>query len=128
MSNLSAQIFAADDIESELVEVKQWGVTVLVKSMTARDRARMITTGVSESGVFRLEEILPDLVIASTYDPETGERVFEESDRDALMAKSAAPIEQIATVAMRLSGLEENATDEAGKDSSPTPTEDSSLN
>ena len=128
MSNLSAQIFAADDIESELVEVKQWGVTVLVKSMTARDRARMITTGVSESGVFRLEEILPDLVIASTYDPETGERVFEESDRDALMAKSAAPIEQIATVAMRLSGLEENATDEAGKDSSPTPTEDSSSN
>ena len=128
MSNLSAQIFAADDIESELVEVPQWGVTVLVKSMTARDRARMITTGVSDSGVFRLEEILPDLVIASTYDPETGERVFEESDRDALMAKSAAPIEQIATVAMRLSGLEENATDEAGKGSSPTPTEDSSSN
>ena len=128
MSNLSAQIFAADDIESELVEVPQWGVTVLVKSMTARDRARMITTGVSDSGVFRLEEILPDLVIASTYDPETGERVFEESDRDALMSKSAAPIEQIATVAMRLSGLEEDATDEAGKGSSPTPTEDSSSN
>lgn len=128
MSNLSALIFAADDIESELVEVSQWGVTVLVKSMTARDRARMITTGVSDSGVFRLENILPDLVIASTYDPETGERVFEDSDRDALMAKSAAPIEQIATVAMRLSGLEEDAADEAGKDSSPTPIDASSLN
>jgi len=127
MSNLSNIIFAADDIESELVEVKQWGVTVLVKSLTARDRAKMIGGAVQNNGAFQLEEVLPDLVIASCYDPETGERVFLESDRDALMAKSAAPIEQIATVAMRLSGMDEEAVDDAGKDSSPIPSDASSL-
>jgi hypothetical protein len=128
VSNLSNIIFSADDIESELVEVKAWGVTVLVKSMTARDRARMINSSVTESGGFQLEDILPDMVIASTYDPETGERVFQDGDRDALMSKSAAPIEQIATIAMRLSGMEENSVDEAGKEFLPTTTDGSSLN
>jgi hypothetical protein len=128
VSNISNIIFSADDIESELVEVKAWGVTLLVKSMTARDRAKMISGGVTEAGTFQLEDVLPDLVIACSHDPETGERVFEESDRDALMSKSAAPIEQIAEVAMRLSGLSNEAVDEAGKSSSPTPTDGSSLN
>jgi len=115
MSSLSDQIFAVDDIESEILEVKAWGVTIMVKSMTAKDRARMIGKSATASGQFDLEQVLPDLVIHCTYDPETGERVFLESDRDALMAKSAAAIEEIATVAMRLSGMGDDAADEAGK-------------
>lgn len=127
MSNLSAKIFAAADIESELVEVAQWDVTLLVKSITAKDRAVMISGSVENNGDFRLEEILPDLVIAACYDPETGEKVFQPQDRDALMAKSAAPIEQLAQVAMRLSGMDETAVDEAGKGSTPTQSDASSL-
>lgn len=128
MSNLSAQIFALDDIETELVDVKVWDVTLLVKSMTARDRAKMVASAASANGSFNLEEVLPDLVIHCTFDPETNEQVFRPSDRDALLAKSAAAIEQIATVAMRLSGMDEDAVDEAGKDLLPTPTDDSSSN
>lgn len=127
MSNLSAKIFAAADIESELVEVAQWDVTLLVKSITAKDRAVMISGSVENNGDFRLEEILPDLVIAACYDPETGEKVFQPQDRDALMAKSAAPIEQLAQVAMRLSGMDEEAVDAAGKGSTPTQSDASSL-
>jgi hypothetical protein len=117
MSSLSDQIFAVDDIESELLEVKVWGVTVLVKSMTAKDRARMIGNSTTVTGQFNLEQVLPDLVIHCTYDPETGERVFLESDREALMAKSASAIEEIASVALRLSGMGDDSADEAGKDS-----------
>lgn len=127
MSNLSAKIFAASDIESELVEVAQWDVTLLVKSITAKDRAVMISGSVENNGEFRLEEILPDLVIASCYDPETGEKVFQSQDRDALMAKSAAPIEQLAQVAMRLSGMDAEAVDVSGKGSTPTLNDASSL-
>ena len=126
MSTLSQKIFATDDIESEIVEVTVWDVTVLVKSMTAKDRARMLSGAAANNGNFNLEEILPDLVIQCTYDPETGERVFRDADRDALLAKSSAPIEQIANVAMRLSGLNDGVVDELGKDSSPTPSDDSS--
>jgi hypothetical protein len=128
MSNLSNIIFAADDIESELVEVKQWGVSVMVKSMTAKARSKMIANAVSANGEFNLNEVLPDLVILCTFDPDTGEQVFNEGDRDALMAKSAAAVETIASIAMKLSGMTEDAVDEMGKDFSPTPTVASSLN
>ena len=128
MSNLSAQIFAKDDIASREVNVTAWDVTVLVKSMTAKDRARMINNAASTTGTFNLEEVLPDLVILCTFDPETGERVFAEGDRDALMAKSAAAVEQIATVAMELSGMTEEAVDASGKGFSPILTDASSTN
>ncbi len=126
MSTLSEQIFAADDIQSELVNVEVWNVSLEVRSMTALDRARMISTAQDNDGKFSMETVLPDLVIHCSFDPETGERVFKDSDKKALMSKSAIAIEQIATVAMRLSGMSDGAVDEAGKDSSLTPTDDSS--
>jgi len=129
MSNLSAKIFAADDIESELVEVPQWGVSVLVKSLTAKARAVMIDNAMagSTNGQFNIQQILPDLVVQCTYDPETGERVFFDTDRDAVMAKSSGPIELLANVAMKLSGMTDDAVAEAGKESSPTQSDASSL-
>lgn len=127
MSKLSDIIIAADDIESETVEVPQWGVTVVVKSMTAGDRAKLLSGAINNGGQLDFEEVLPDVVILCTYDPETGERVFGPQHREAVMGKSAAAVETVATVAMRLSGLNDDAVDAAGKDSSETPTEGSSL-
>jgi len=128
MSNLSEIIFATSDIAEELVHVDAWGVDILVKAMTARDRARMVEQAGGGEANMNLEQILPDLVILCSYDPESGERIFVPSDRDALLAKSADPIEKIALKAMALSGMSDTAVDEAGKDSSPTLTADSSLN
>jgi hypothetical protein len=128
MSNLSEIIFAKSDIAEELIHVDAWGVDILVKAMTARDRARMVEQAGGGEANMNLEQILPDLVILCSYDPESGERIFVPSDRDALLAKSADPIEKIALKAMALSGMSDTAVDEAGKDSSPTLTADSSLN
>jgi hypothetical protein len=128
MSNLSEIIFAKSDIAEELIHVDAWGVDILVKAMTARDRARMVEQAGGGEVNMNLEQILPDLVILCSYDPESGERIFMPSDRDALLAKSADPIEKIALKAMALSGMSDTAVDEAGKDSSPTLTADSSLN
>ena len=128
MSLLSDKIFATDDIDSESIYIKQWDVTLLVKSLTAKARASMIDAAMSSSnGQFNVQQILPDLVIQCTYDPETGERVFLYSDREAVMAKAAPAIEEIATVAMRLSGMTDEAVEAAGKDSSLTQSVASSL-
>ena len=54
-----------------------------------------------------------ETVIASTYDPDTGERIFSDSDLDVLMAKSASAIDRIATVGMGLSAMDGKATDNA---------------
>jgi len=127
MSNLSEIIFATSDIAEETIHVNAWDVDILVKAMTARDRAKMVEQAGGETGM-NLEQILPDLVILCSFDPATGERIFQPSDRDALLAKAADPIEQIAIKAMALSGMSQDSVDEAGKGSSPTPTAGSSLN
>lgn len=125
MTLLSAKIFAADDIAEESVTIPEWDVTVLVKSLTAKARAQMISEALNNNGVFNFENVLPDMVILCTFDPESGERVFGDNDRDALMTKAASPIENIASVAMRLSGMTEVATSALGKESPSTPTDDS---
>lgn len=108
-------IFAAKDIPTELVDVPEWAVTIEVRGMTGADRTRILDTAVSSSGKVDLQVVYPEIVIGTCYDPETGEKVFELDDRDAILAKSAQAIDRLAQVGMRLSGFTEEAADEAGK-------------
>ena len=119
--SLRDQIFAIEDIRKEIVEIPEWGdVKIEVRSLTGGDRARILETGVDAMGNVSLQRVYPEMVIASAFDPESGERVFDENDKDGLMAKNALAIDRLATVATRLSGLNEEAVDEAGKTSSST--------
>ena len=43
--------------------------------------------------------------MACTYDPETGEKLFDPADRDTLMGGANLPISQLGTVAAKLSGF-----------------------
>lgn len=127
MSKLRSVIFEKDDIESELVEVPHWGVSVTVRGLTGKARARLLkqaTTVSEETGedVVDLEKLYPELVIRTAFDPETGEQIFEDSDADALMAKSGSAIDLLAQAAMKLSGLSSNAIEDAKKGSSSTET------
>lgn len=123
-SNLRNKILQAEDIESEMVEVPQWGVTVEVRSMDARSRISM-TQDVSEDGSVSMERLYPDMVIQTAHDPETGERIFGADDRDLLLSKSSAALDILATAAMRVSGMSPTSVDEAGKDSSSAVSEGS---
>lgn len=115
------QILAAEDIRKEIVEVPEWGgIKIEMRSLTGGDRARILETSVDALGNVSLTRVYPEMVIASAFDPETGERVFDDSDKDGLMAKNAVAIDRLAVTATRLSGLNEEAVDEAGKNSSST--------
>lgn len=107
--SLRDQILACKDIQSEVVEVPQWGATVEVRGMTGRQRALVLKESVDARGNVDLQKLYPHLVIVSCYDPETGEPVFLAGDFDAVAEKSGAALEVIAQVAMRLSGF--NAED-----------------
>jgi hypothetical protein len=123
--SLREQILASSDIQSELVTIPEWGVTVEVRGMTAAARAAMLQHAAGNGGTFDLVSLYPSLVVGSTYDPESGDRVFSESDYAAISDKSGAAVERIAAAAMRLSGISEDARDELGNDLSATPSEDS---
>ncbi len=113
--SLRDKILAANDIQEETVEVPEWGVKLLVRGLTGRQRARLLQNAVDTSGKMDLERIYPELVIYSVYDPETKEQIFKPADRDALADKSGAALERIAQVAMRLSSLTPEAVKEAQK-------------
>ena len=76
-----------------------------MRTMTGVQRAVMMSKSINDKGQVLYEKMYPDMVIACSYDPETGKLLFNESDKGWLMEKSCSAIELIATKAMRLSGL-----------------------
>lgn len=124
MSNLREQILSKKDIDSERVYIPQWDVTVEVRTLTGRQRAILLQDTVNLKGKVDFQKLYPQLVVMSTYDPQTGKPVFMPGDMDALAEKSGAALEIIAQVATRLSGLNPG---ELEKNSETTLSEDSIL-
>ena len=105
MSKLKDKIKAVQDVKSEKVTIPEWDVTVELRTMKAIDRAKLLKDCVDKQGNVIGEKFQAGLIIASCFDPETGERVFDNGDFDLLMDKAAGPIEELASTAMRISGL-----------------------
>ncbi len=122
------QILAVQDIPTQLVEVPEWGVKIEVRGMTGAERTRIMDKATADAGEMNLQMIYPEIVIATSFDPLTGEQVFVPEDRDILLSKSATALDRVAMVGMRLSGFTKESADELGKDSSETASEDLSLN
>jgi hypothetical protein len=115
--SIREQIFAAQDIPSEMVKVPEWNLTIEVRGMSGADRTRIIELAglTTAGGGLNLQVVYPEIVIATSHDPETGEKVFASDDRDALMSKSAIAVDRVAMVGMKLSGFTEEAQVTAGK-------------
>lgn len=111
--SLRDQILSIEDIPVEMVTVPEWGVTVEVRGMTGADRSSILERAAADEGSMGPGGMYVAIVIASTYDPETGERIFTTADTDILQTKSAAALDRLAMVGMRLSGMDEKATDTA---------------
>lgn len=123
--SLRDKILNADDITSEIIDIPAWEVQVEVRSMDGRSRTRLLKMASDAEGNIDMEVVYPEMILLCAFDPETGERIFKESDRDAVLSKSAGPVELLALAAMRVSGMSSDAMDEAGKDSSSTANDDS---
>jgi hypothetical protein len=108
------RIRSTADVRSEIVEVEQWGVKVEVRSMTGRERAAYLQAATDENGDPDFVAMFPAVVVATCFDPETGERVFQEGDESWLPDKAAAPLDQLARVGLRLSGIDLETQDREG--------------
>ena len=129
MSSIRDKIQAVDDGSADLYEVPEWGVAVEIRSMTARSRAHFVADMASEDGtVGGVND--PDRIIGmwwhvigqTCYDPDTGERAFDDGDDEWLFEKNARVVNDLANACMAASGLTEEAAGEAGKDFSGSPT------
>jgi hypothetical protein len=98
--NLKAQILNAADVKTSAVEVPEWGCTVHVRTMTGADAASMQK---HKDDAFIVCLIACD---------EHGQRLFEDSDHEALLQKSALAIHRIAKAALVHNGLGGDQEDE----------------
>lgn len=115
--SLRDRILAADDIGKELFNVPLWDVEVEIRTMTASERSKMLNSAMDKDGNLDLEQLYPRILIATVFDPKSGEKVFDADDVAALQNKSASAVESVAQKAMTLSGLTPDAVDDAGKES-----------
>jgi hypothetical protein len=117
MSKLKEKIKAVQDVRVEKAVIPEWDVTLELRTMKAIDRARLLKSCVDKEGNVIGERFQAGLIIASCYDPETGEKVFEDGDFEFLMEKSAGVIEYLAGIAMNISGLNRDSLKAAEKNS-----------
>lgn len=116
------QILAASDIQTEDVYVPEWGGTVRVRGLTAKQRADWQRASLVQRG--RMSEVnfqatTIKLVALSVVDAD-GKPMFSEEHTKLLANKSSAALERIADVAMRLSGIGESDLEELSKNSDPS--------
>ena len=119
-TNLAARILACDDLDSETVDVPEWGVTLKLVTPTGAERATIASafSGVDEDDdEGRLALMYPALLAMCAHDPESGERVFTSDQIGALAAKNGAAVWRLGEICQRLAGMGADATDDAGKDS-----------
>lgn len=106
-------------LKSEKIYISQWDAEIEVKELNGGQRAKFFdnTVSVDKYGNVKthLEKMNTEIIILSCYDPETGERLFKEEDRELILQASGEAIDQIAQVALKISGLSNNAVVEAEK-------------
>ena len=114
-----------DDTPSEIVDVPEWGVKVLVRgfSLGAKDDflASILNTETKQTNI---KAFNVGVLVGTAYDPNTGEKLFSEADIPVLKEKSAAIIQRLVDAGTRLSGLTDDAVEIAAKKSSSTENEE----
>lgn len=114
-----------DDTPSEIVDVPEWGVKVLVRgfSLGAKDDflASILNTETKQTNI---KAFNVGVLVGTAYDPTTGEKLFSEADIPVLKEKSAAIIQRLVDAGTRLSGLTDDAVEIAAKKSSSTENEE----
>ena len=114
-------ILAAPDMLTEEVPVPEWGGMVLVRGLTGTERDAFeeeMITGKGKNRDVNLANFRARLIVKSVVD-KGGKRLFTQADMVALGGKSAAAIQRVFQVAMRLSGMSEEDVEELTKNSEP---------
>lgn len=120
------QILGADDLEREEVEVSQWGGSVLVQGLTAKQRGILMDRLIDQRGngrKLRLADIQVLTCALSIVDAD-GARMFSDMELSKLASKSSAALQAVFEVAQRLSGLSDEQVEELAKNSEETPIDD----
>ena len=124
MSLLSkTAILAAQDLQTEDVEVPEWGGAVRVRSFTGRERDAFEASMVRGDGRDRRVDLtnMRARLVGLTVIDESGQRLFTDEEADLLGAKSGAALDRVFAIAQKLNGLSGADVEEFSKNSNGVP-------
>lgn len=113
------RIAARRPYTAKKVYVEGWDEWVEVRSIALGVRNEMMARVMDpETKEANVQLLIPELLIQTAYDPETGERTFADDDLAFINGQDSGAADTVAKVAMELSGMVEKAKEtEAGKSS-----------
>ena len=116
-------ILAAQDLQTEDVEVPDWGGAVRVRSFTGRERDAFEASMVRGDGRDRKVDLtnMRARLVGLTVIDEAGQRLFTDEEVDLLGAKSGAALDRVFAIAQKLNGLSGADVEELSKNSSGVP-------
>lgn len=120
------EILNADDREYEDVECPEWGGTVRLRSLSAKefdDYQKSIVQQKRGNRTVNLENVRAKLVIRCAVDA-LGNALFGESDLATLGKKSSKPIDRLFEAAQKLVGMSDEDVEELVEDFGATQSED----
>jgi len=112
------QILSKNELPREIVPVPEWGGSVCVQGLTA-ERRDLLEIEISEAGKEKGQMRLKNFrsrILALTVVDENGIQVFGDTDVNALGETSAAAVERVFDVAVRLSGMSSDEDDTEGEE------------
>lgn len=115
------QILAAQDVRFEDVETTLWGGKVRIRSMTGADRdayEQWLMDNRTADDKANLRQLRARLCCLSIVDAD-GQRIFEDTDIEALSNKSAVVLENLADAIIRLNVLSRDGLEDMLKNSEP---------
>ena len=123
------QIFAADDLEVEVVEVSEWGGSVKIRGLTGRERDRLeatvaLTDAKGTQIGTNLDNLRARLCSMAIVDDEGKQLFTTKEDVLNLGRKSALVLNRLFEIAQRLSGLTEKDVEALTKNSNSDLPED----
>lgn len=121
-------ILKADDITTREVEVPEWGGTVIVRGLSAKERDNWEASLLRQRGnqmVRDSSNIRAKLVVRVLVDDD-GKRLFSDGDAAVLGDKCIAAIDRIFETAAELSAITDEDVEELAKNSEAGQTGDSS--
>lgn len=121
------QILNANDLETQTVDVPEWGGSVRIREMTGSERDAFEQATLKKNGknydlnLSNIRARLCSLCIVDEY----GQRMFSDSDISALSAKSSRALDRLFSLCQKLNGLNKEDVDELSKNSLPARNDDS---
>jgi hypothetical protein len=109
------KIKAADDVKKEIVHISEWDCDVEVRAFTAWVRSDIMDRSRDEKGEIDSLKLNELLLVSSTYDPETGKRLFTEDDLPWIREKAGRPIDDIVSALIVINKMSQEAVDEEAK-------------